>query len=92
MPEFPLEREADKPEVQLQITVYFHADVVEAETADGINIYAGELGERTQAIRHAIENALQQEDETLAEWAYREVRLGQRVITRHGIGPITIQP
>ena len=56
------EAEEAKPEVRMNFTVYLHAADLDEAVA------------RTASIRHAIEEALADEDNNLAEFTYTETR------------------
>lgn len=63
----PDTHEVEKPEVQIPVVVFFHAD-----TEDQV-----EVRERIEQIRHVIEEALGDEDNDLRGFTYSEVRLGR---------------
>lgn len=79
------EREAEKPEIQLQVIVYFHADI-------NFDSKSEELLKREETIRHLVSEALADEANDVAAWAYPEVRLAERTISRPGWAPITVGP
>lgn len=82
------EAEAEKPEVQLEVIVYFHSEVdIDAPFLAGAN---SGLRTREEKIRSIIQDALA-EDEFVGQWAYPEVRLAKRTVARgFGLPPVTI--